>query len=344
MGNTTIAIVFMLLLVPAVCPLVILGQTPPHPNLPEGAKARLSNGTIYEIAYSPDGELLAIAHAGGIRIYNTSGYREVAFLTGNTADVTSVAFSPTGGTLASGSTDNIVRLWNPLTGQHKQTLTGHAYWVLSVSFSPDGLTLASGSDGERDGGSIFGAEIRLWDTATGACKRTLTAQGSVTCVAFSPDEGTLAGGEGWPEHVVRLWDAATGVQKYALSGHTDWVEGVAFSPDGARLASASGDATIRLWDTATGTHAQTFTGHSGGVNSVAFSPDGRTLASGGVDKSIRLWDVATGKHIRTFTGHRGNVVSVAFSPDGSEIGSGCADGVALIWDFTAMADASDGTK
>lgn len=344
MRSTTTATIFLLLLVRAVCPSVILAQDPPQPNLQEGVKARLGNGTIYEIAYSTDGERLAIAHAGGIRIYDTSGYREVAFLKGHTADVTSVAFSPNRGTLASGSRDNTIRLWDALTGEHERTLAGHAYWVLSVSFSPDGRTLASGGDGERDGGSIFGAEIRLWDIVTGAHKRTLAAQGSVTCVAFSPDFGTLAGGEGWPEYVVRLWDAATGVQKYALTGHTDWVEDIAFSSDGERLASASGDATIRVWDSATGTHTQTFTGHTGGVNSLAFSPDGRTLASGSVDKSIRLWDVPTGTHKRTLTGHRGSVVSVAFSPDGSEMGSGCADGVAIIWDTMTIAEASGGIR
>lgn len=188
MGNTTIATVFMCLLIPAVCPHGILAQVPP--NLPEGVKARFSTSDIFDLAYSPDGERLAIAHAGGIRIYDTSGYRETAFLTGHTADVTSVAFSPTGGILASGSRDNTVRLWNPLTEEHKRTLTGHAHWVLSVSISPDGQTLASGSDGERDGGSIFGAEIRLWNTATGAHKRTLTGHtGGVGSVSFSPDAG-----------------------------------------------------------------------------------------------------------------------------------------------------------
>lgn len=342
MGNTTIAFVFTLLLIPVVCPLSILAQA--QPNLPEGAKARLSTSDIFDLAYSPDGERLAIAHAGGIRIYDTSGYGETAFLTGHTADVTSVAFSPDGGILASGSRDNTVRLWNALTGEHKQSLTGHAHWVLSVSFSLDGLTLASGSDGERDGGSIFGAEIRLWDTETGAHRRTFTAQGSVTCVAFSPDGGVLAGGEGWPEYAVRIWDAATGAQRYALAGHTDWVEAIAFSPDGEWLASASWDGTIRLWETGTGTHKQTLTGHTGGVGSVAFSPDGRTLASGGMDNSIRLWDVPTGTHKQTLTGHTSNVASVAFSPDGSEMGSGSADGVVLIWDIAAIADAPGGTR
>lgn len=339
MGNTTIAVVFMLLLIPAMCPLSILAQAPPQPNLPEGAKARLNTSDIFDIAYSPDGERLAIAHAGGIRIYNTTGYRQTVFLTGHEGDVTSVAFSPDGGTLASGSRDNTVRLWNPLAGEHKQSLTGHAHWVLSVSFSPDGLTLASGSDGERDGGSIFGAEIRFWNTATGAHKRTLTARGSVTCVTFSPDGGALVGGEGWPEYAVRIWDVATGAQRYALTGHTDWVEAIAFSPDGERLASASWDATIRLWDTGTGTHKQTLTGHTGGVGSVSFSPDGQTLASGSMDSSIRLWDVPTGRRKRTLTGHTSNVVSVAFSPDGSEMGSGSSDGVVFIWDTTTVADA-----
>ena len=301
----------------------LFAQDSPQWGLPEGARARLGKGNIDEIQYSPDSTRLAVAGGIGIWLYDTHTLQEVALLTGHMRWVSSVAFSPDGTTLASGSDDATVRLWDAITGQHKRTLTGHKYGVFSVAFSPDGTTLASGS---RDG------TVWLWDAITGQHKQTLKGHGAwVESVAFSPDGQTLATGSS--DKTVRLWDATTGQHKQKPIRHRSNVSSVAFSPDGQTLATGSWDYMVQLWDAITGQHKQTLKGHKANVWSVAFSPDGITLASGSGDATVRLWDAVTGQHKQTLREHTtGKVSSVAFSPNGTTLASGSRDGTVQLWD------------
>ena len=243
------------------------------------------------------------------------------------AAVSGVAFSPDGSTLASGSWDTTIKLWDVDTGESKSTLIGHIDRVVSVAFSPDGSTLASGS---RD------ATIRLWDVDTGESKSTLIS-GHISSVAFSPDGSTLASGS-W-DATIKLWDVDTGESKSTLIGHTSGVHSVAFSPDGSTLASGSHDATIRLWDVSTGESKSVLTGHTNYVPGVAFSPDGSTLASS--SHEIRLWEAGTGKHIATIPPSGDafiDPVSVAFSPDGQTLASQGLYGQELVlWDAVSGA-------
>ena len=150
----------------------------------------------------------------------------------------SVAFSPDGTILAAGSTDNVMRLWNPVTGQLKATLTGHRAFIRDIVFSPDGSMLASGSQDKTVG---------LWDVATGQLKATLLGHSyDIYSVAFSPDGNTLA--SGGHDRIVRLWDITTGRIKDTLAGHTASINSVVFSPDGKTLASGSWDGTVLLWE------------------------------------------------------------------------------------------------
>ena len=173
-------------------------------------------------------------------------------LNGHQHRVYSVAFSPDGKTLASGSDDNTVRLWRVDTGETERILTGHAGEFEGIDNGPS---------------SIEG----------------------VKSVAFSPDGKTLASGGG--DNVIHLWDMGTGKRKMTLTGHTHWVFSLAFSPDGKTLASGSVDSDIRLWDPHTGQHKKTLTGHGDWVRSIEFSSDGKTLVSGSDDGSVLLWKI-----------------------------------------------------
>ena len=154
-----------------------------------------------------------------------------------------MAFSPDGKTLASGSFDNSVKLWDVSTGKNTATLAEHAEAVYCVAFSPDGKTLASA------GGTASLGEIKLWDVAAGKLLADLPGHAKrVIAVAFSPDGAILASAGG--ENIVRLWDLATRKSIKTLEGHTDGVKCLAFSPDGKTLASGSRNNTIRLWKVA----------------------------------------------------------------------------------------------
>ena len=243
-------------------------------------------------------------------------------LSGHIDSVLSVAFSPNGRLLASGSSDNTINLWDVASGHSVRQFIGHKGQVFGVAFSPNGAMLASAS-GDRT--------VKLWDVAGGRDPVTFAGHtDKVYSVAYSPDGRTLASGS--RDQTIKLWEVAGGRELRTLAGHTGPVTTVAFSPDGQMLASGSEDGTIRLWDVATGRELRSMLANSSKIHTVTFSPDGRMLASGGRDKTIGLWNVSDGRELHSLTGHTGDVEGLAFSPDGRVLASSSEDTTVRLWD------------
>lgn len=273
-------------------------------------------------------------------------WTEARTIAGHSATIRTVAISPDGKTLATGSEDKTVKLWALDTGERIDTIAGYLDGIMSVAFSPDGKILASACNIAFQDGTI-----KLWDADTRKLRQTLGSSllaGSVDTLAFSPDGQILASGNFDP--IISLWYLNTGKVRSTLNGHIRWpVESIAFSADGQILVSGGWDNTVKIWNWRTEELLNTFNGPSpselfgflitwfnvpvGQIKSVAISPDGQTVASGGWDQPFTLWDTGTGRRLRILTEHSGTVYSVAFSPNGKILASGGEDSTIRIWNY-----------
>ena len=349
--------VFMSLILFTIVSLHTVAQDTSKWGLPEGAKARLGKGNIYQVKYSPDGTRLAVGCSSGVWLYDSVTSDPVALIrSGNSFGAIDVVFSRDGSTFAAGAV-GIICVWDAVTGEQKHSLQFAENFTLfpirRFAFSPDGDTLAVGIEDA----------VGLWDVVTGKRIHTLSGRrfGNIVSLAFSPDGRILASGHESPgaghssgSTTIRLWDAETGELKTSLTKIYGLPRSLAFSPDGRTLASGNryshiaGDqwGSINLWDVETWelklvlNPPFTGEGYEGGVLSIAYSPDGRTLASGhSIDRyhgdefgTVRLWDLETGENIRTLDGHPSDVRSVAFSRDGGTLAIASGYSSLSLWD------------
>ena len=347
--------------------------------------------SVNSVAYSPDGTRI-ISGSGNsaffvneiqseddtIRIWDPAMGEELCCLRGHKFVVSSVACSPDGTRIVSGSWDGTIRVWDMSTGEEIHCLRGHELGVDSVAYSPDGTRIVSGggndstvrvwdaSTGEElcclrghkgcvssvayspDGTRIISGGskmVSVWDASTeelSGCPRE--HQDSVRGIAYSPDGTKIVSWASSKNNTIRVWDVAKGEEVFCLRGHEKAVASVTYSPDGRRIASGdslggcSGAHTVRAWDAASGAELGVLRGHEGTVGSVTYSPDGRRIASGSDDKTVRVWDAESGAELAVLCGHEGWVKSVTYSPDGRRIASGSYDETVRVWDAESGAD------
>ncbi len=293
----------------------------------------------YSLAYSPDSKMIAVGDFNGtITLFSTKTKKRTASLVGHDlapSDITepgsvlSLAFSPGGAILASGSRDTTIRLWDTKTTHHKVTLTGHSGWVTTIALSPDGKTIASGASYTHwDSDS----SIRLWDAKTGKNLRTIETPALIHKLAFSLDNETLASINEY--NAIHIWNIKTGELKVNLTEQRVQRKPISVFLDGKKEIYANDDGTYTLVDVETG-HQKPFLkalrslrekGKTEGEKLFLrlypltkeyfeYSSDGKTLAIQ-EDESVWLWNVETDTHKGTLSEDFKRFYSMKFSPDG----------------------------
>ena len=325
------------------------------------------------VAYSPDGKLLVACDRNSVKIYDPASGGLITTLNGHQEYITAIAISADRRHIASGSLDGSVMIWDGSDDYSSLQLAGHTDAIEELAFSPDGQWLATAGDDAvlriwdvlsgdllqeyTDfsgvvGGVTFSPDgtyfaftdgsLHVWQLGLNSAEdgntivnQEIFAIPGALSDSFSPDGKTIAApsGSSTSGNVIKLWDAATGRELLTLAGHTGWVMGLAFSPDGKSLASTSLDGTVKIWSIAPGNETVSVSSPvTGYLTRVAYDPDGRVFATNGGDGSATVWSVKTGEARLTVKGHDLDVLNLAFSPDGSRFATGSLDGSTIIWD------------
>jgi WD40 repeat protein len=335
------------------------------------ATFRGHTGTVWSLAFSPEGNVLASASSGDYlaRLWEFDITLQSRDLEGHTAPVWMAAFSPDGRKVVSAGADRTLKVWDVETGKTLLDLAAETP-VTAVLFSPDGKLIASAggdklvrlwdaasgkplhslaghqatvtsldfsADGKRLASGSVDRSVRVWDPDSGKLVFAIEDNPSVVAaVAFRPDGKQLAVGS--IDHAIACYDAVTGKLQKRWFAHGDAVTCLAYSPAGQYLASGGADGALQLWLSATpGSLAARLPGHSGMISMVAFRKDGQHLVSCGSDQLVRLWKLEgnSGKELQSFRGHKDWVTSVAFSRDGYHIVSSGVDKLIKVWEITS---------
>jgi WD40 repeat protein len=241
----------------------------------------------------------------------TGVLERVGLVDGSPLEFKAMELSPDGRTVATGTQDGSVQVWDIATRRQLHRFAAHTASVHTLAFSPGGRLLASAD--AVDFGNYQGGGTCLWELSTGKRLWFAPSEGGARDFAFSPDGRYLAVCNG------QVLQVSDGKPLFSLAGPLKDVGLVRFSPDGRRIVTADDDGLIQFWNPDDGRLQNTLRGHVRNVAHINFSPDGLTLVSGGRDRTIRLWNVATGQEIAALTGHQSEGCFVAFCLGGKAL-------------------------
>ena len=241
------------------------------------------------IAFSPDGRLFGTTDGGGGKLWNVETGELVHELPDGVKDfwgtMFCIAFDPTGSLVATSGKE--LAIWNQKTGELVRKIKMDRKGCYCVAFTPDGKQVITGHDGYRGKEKDTPGEVHFRDVDTGSLKRKITAEGTGRMwFSLNADAQRIAV---TTDDRVTVYDTSNGTKLLQLRGHSRKVNGVAFSPDGDRIASGSDDHTVRIWDANSGQELLSLHGQDAPVVRVAFSPNGLHLASSSQDL-VKVWD------------------------------------------------------
>ena len=290
--------------------------------------------SVSAVAWSPDGlRLVSGSWDTTVQVWDARTGRKLFTYRGFSREVSAVAWSPGGEYIACGSWDKTVQVRQAESGSRLFTYSGHTSPIHSVAWSLSSSTTPIRPGIQPDAGARELKRARLSEglSPPQTPLRAPTAgrkenEGGLRIASASGDATNAD-----VDHRVHVWNALTGDELLIHRDHFYFVNGVAWSPDGKKIASASADTNVQVWNATTGSNILTYRGHSSKVNGVAWSPNGRRIASASDDRTVQVWDAATGETIFTYRGHSKEVNSVAWSPNGTRIASASHDATVQVW-------------
>jgi WD40 repeat protein len=314
-------------------------------------------------------KMLFIILAASTSLISQNKIKEINTLLGHNSEVKCVVFSPDNKTIASGSNDKVIKLWNSESGKLIADFIGHTEAVTSLAFSKDGSVLVSSSNDKT---------IKVWDITTQKEKLTLAGNtGYINCIVISMDNKIILSGSS--DKIIKVWDIETGKEilshnldgsiysiaitsknivaagtntdkivlfdlnkkseiKTMMSNSTSSVNSLAFSPDEQKIAAGYSDKVVRIWDVNNGTIIKSIKDHWDVVNSLFYTSDGKILVTGSSDKTIAVWNTDDYSNIQTLKGHNEKVSTVTINPSNTLIAAGGTENSVIIFQVNSAND------